>query len=253
LTGDDEETETLRDCALKLAAGELPEGWEIVPGSPLSRVAFNARLQIYFKEFSVRSPLERLRARLLGGRASLARKRNEELRFVGIETPESIAWGPLPGGGEYLFMRAAVGQDIATWLKTALSDRAGDALASRRQLLAGLGVFVGRLHATGFIPGDLRPTNIVAERLEDRFRFTLINNENTVKKLPPPGRSLLNNLIQLNLLPSSALTRTDRMRFFVGWRRQLRELSPIEAKVLAAEAYLGAARQMAGGIIGAPR
>ena len=38
-------------------------------------------------------------------------------------------------------------------------------------------------------------------------------------------------------------SRTDRMRVFVGWRRQLRELSPIEAKVVAVEA--NATAQMA--------
>ena len=62
--------------------------------------------------------------------------------------------------------------------------------------------------------------------------------------LPPPGRMLLQNLMELNLLPPSSLSRTDRMRVFVGWRRQLRELSPIEAKVVAAEAFHGAMRAM---------
>ena len=55
---------------------------------------------------------------------------------------------------------------------------------------------------------------------------------------------LLKNLMELNLLPPSALTRTDRMRFFVAWRRQMRDLSPVESKVLAVEAYHQAMRLM---------
>ena len=127
---------------------------------------------------------------------------------------------------------------------TTLATRTGEALATRRKLLAALGIFVGRVHATGFVPGELKPGDVLADLLDDRFQFTLINNERTVKKMPPPGRMLLRNLMELNLLPPSALSRTDRMRFFVGWRRQLRELSPIEAKVVAAEAYHWAMRLM---------
>ena len=129
-------------------------------------------------------------------------------------------------------------------MRKTLTEPNGDALTSRRQLLEALGIFIGRLHATGFLPGDLEASDVLAEQLEDRFQFTLINNEHSVKKLPPPGRMLLKNLMELNLLPPSALSRTDRMRFFVAWRRQMRDLSSIETKVLAAEAYHWAMRLM---------
>ena len=239
-----EESEALHHCAPQLAAGELPPGWEVVPGSAYTRVAFNPTLQVYYKEYLPRSPLAALQGLLRGSRATLARKRGDALLYVGIEAPEHLAWGKLPGGSEYLFMRAAAGQDVGTWLKATLVERGGEALATRRQLLENLGVFIGRVHATGFVHGDLQPANVFAELREGRFQFTLVNNDCTVRKLPPPGRMLLRNLMQLNLLPPSALSRTDRMRFFRGWRRQLRELSPIEAKLLAAEAYHWAMRCM---------
>lgn len=236
--------EDFHQCALQLAAGELPAGWEIEPNSSLSRVALNAEMKIYYKEFLPRSPLQSLKALLVGSAATRARQRSEALLYVGVEAPQSLAWGKLPGGREYQFTRAAAGRDVASWLKTTLASRAGDALATRRQLLEGLGVFVGRLHATGFIPGDLQASDVLADLLDDRFAFSLVNNERTVRKLPPPGRMLLKNLMELNLLPPAILSRTDRMRFFVGWRRQLRELSPIEAKVVAAEAYHWAMKLM---------
>jgi hypothetical protein len=239
-----EDPEQLRTCALQLAAGELPEGWDIVPASSSCRVAVNASLKVYYKEFPAGSPLQRLIALLRGSRVTRARRGNEALRYAGIEAPVSLAWGKLPGGGEYLFTRAAAGRDVASWLTTILAERKAEALATRRRLLGALGIFVGRVHATGFIPGQLEPGDVLADLLDDRFQFTLINNERTVKILPPPGRMLLRNLMELNLLPPPALSRTDRMRFFVGWRRQLRELSPIEAKLVAAEAYHWAMRLM---------
>jgi hypothetical protein len=239
-----EQAAALHECALELGAGKLPAGWDVVPSSSTSLVAYNPDLQCYYKKFLLRSPLDRLRAILTGGRATRSRKHNDALRYVGIGAPENLAWGKLPGGHQYLFTRAVPGQDVAVWLKTTLADRTGDTLAMRRQLLAALGIFIGRLHATGFIAGDLHPANIVADLVDGRFQFTLINNEHTIKKVPPPGRMLLRNLMQLNLLPPSALSRTDRMSFLVSWRRQLRELSPIEIKVLAAEAYQWAIQLM---------
>jgi hypothetical protein len=237
-------TEDLHRCAQQLAAGELPGGWDIVPGSSSARVAVNTALQIYYKEFPPPSPLGRVAALLSGSRATRLRKHSDALLYAGIEAPENVAWGRLPNGGEYLFTRAAAGRDVAGWLTGTPGQKCGEPLALRRKLLHDLGVFIGRLHATGFVPADLQATEILAALREDRFQFTLINNENTIKMLPPPGRKLLLNLVQLNLLPPTVLSRTDRMRFFTGWRRQMRELSAIEAKVLAAEAYHEAMRQM---------
>ena len=237
LDGDKGKEEALLGYALQLTAGELPSGWDIVNTSSACLVACNPSLQVYYKEFPLPSPIDRLIALLRGSRASRWRRHSDALKYAGIEAPESLAWGKLPNGREYLFTRTAAGLDVGSWLRKTLTERAGAALTSRRQLLEALGIFIGRLHATGFLPGDLEASDVVAELIDGRFKFTLINNDHSVKRLPPPGRMLLKNLMELNLLPPSALSRTDRMRFFVAWRRQMRDLSSIEAKVLAAEAY----------------
>lgn len=234
----------LHACARQLAAEELPPGWRIVPSSAHTRVAYNRALQIYYKEFLPRGPLERLRALLTGGRAARARKHANALLYVGIEAPAVLAWGKLPLGSQYLFSQAAAGQPIDTWLEKTLAGSDPQTLATRRQLLENLGVFIGRVHATGFIHGNLHPDNVLADLNEGRFQFTLLDNERTTRKIPPPGRMLLKNLMQLGMLPPAVLGKTDRMRFFKGWRRQMRELSPIEAKVMAAEAYLWTMQQL---------
>ncbi len=241
----DEEREELQRLAPILAGQELPPGWAMVQSSAFARVLRNQGRGIYYKEFLPRSPLEGLKAVVRGSRATRARQQGNALLLAGFEAPVNLAWGRLPGGREYLFTRAAGGQDVTSWLQTRLATRTGDTLATRRQLLRDLGVYIGRLHATGFVHGDLRPGNVLADLRQGRFLFTLIDNERTVQKHPPPGRMLLRNLMQLNMLPPEVLSRADRMRFFIGWRRQMRELSPIETKLLASEAYSWAMRRMA--------
>ncbi len=93
------------------------------------------------------------------------------------------------------------------------------------------------MHATGFIHGDLRTSNVLARMQGEEFRFTLIDNERNRQIVPPPGKALLKNLMQLNMLLPSDLSRTDRMRFFCEWRRQMRDIAPLEAKLLGADAY----------------
>lgn len=221
----------------------MPPGWEPVNSSGFTRVACNPSLQLFYKEFLPRSPAESAKALLRGSRAVRARKNDDALLYAGIDAPDNIAWGKLPGGREYLFSRTAPGQGITHWLRDTLVSREGEDLQTRRALLCELGRFIGRVHATGFIHGDLRPGNVLASMQGERFHFTLIDNERNVRKVPPPGRSLLRNLMQLNMLLPGDLSRTDRMRFFCAWRRQMRELSPLEAKVLAMEAYRWAMRR----------
>lgn len=240
----DSEREALHRLAPRLADRELPPGWQMVQSSAFARVACNPERRIYYKEFLPRSPLETLKGLIRGSRATRARRNGDALLLAGFGAPANLAWGKLAGGREYLFTGTARGQGLDTWLATTLTSRSRENLFLRRQLLKALGVFIGRLHATGFVHGDLRPGNVIAHQCEDRFTFTLIDNERTVHKDPPSGRMLLRNLMQLNMLPPQVLSRTDRMRFFSRWRRQMRELSPVESGLLAVEAYRWAMRRM---------
>lgn len=240
----EEEQRELHQCALQLADQQLPPGWEIVQSSAFAHVACNREREIYFKQFLPRSPAESMKALVRGSRATRARKNGEAMLRAGIDAPANLAWGKLPGGSEYLFSRAAPGDDVTRWLRVALSERSGEQLQTRRQLLRALGTCIGRVHATGFVHGDLRPGNILADLCGERFHFTLIDNERTVQYSPPAGKLLLKNLMQLNMLSLDELSRADRMRFFCEWRQQMRVLSEVETKLLAREAYQWAMRRL---------
>lgn len=229
---------------MQLSEDYLPDRWERVSHSAYTRVAVHRELELYYKEFLTRSPAASLQALAVGSRASRARANAEALLLAGIDAPENIHWGQLSGGTEYLFTTAAPGVGINYWLRDRLAGTDAETLRLRRQLLHALGTFIGRVHATGFIHGDLQPDHVLAELLQEQFRFTLLDNARISRKTPAPGRLLLRDLIQLNMLAPKIVSRTDRMRFFRAWRRQMRELSPIEAKILATEAYRRALRRL---------
>ncbi|WP_157976721.1 lipopolysaccharide kinase InaA family protein [Parahaliea mediterranea] len=227
-----------------LAGDEVPEGWEVVASSPYARVAREASLGVFYKAFLPRTPLERLKGLLRGSRARRARLQSDALNHAGFTAPENLAWGRLGGGREYLFSRAVPGEGITHWLRHGLSGRDAATLVLRRNLLRELGTYIGRLHATGFIHGDLRTSNVLANYKGGQFRFALIDNERNLRRRPPPGKLVLKNLMQLNMLLPSDLTRTDRWRFFQAWRRQHPELGHLEARILATESYRWAMRRL---------
>ncbi|MBT4519152.1 MAG: hypothetical protein HOC23_04035 [Halieaceae bacterium] len=239
MKGDSSTELDLHHCALLLANEQLPPGWEMVASSKFARVACNAEQQLFYKEFLPRGPLEDLKALLRGSRATRARRNNNALLLAGFDAPTNIAWGKLPGSREYLFASAVSGRSITDWLLTTAD------LRRRRHLLHQFGTFIGRLHATGFIHGDLRTSNILARPGPHHFQFALIDNERNRQHKPAPGKQILRNLMQLNMHSVIELSRTDRMRFFLAWHCQMRDLSRPEARLLAVQAWNWAMRRLA--------
>lgn len=233
----------LHQCALQLADQQLPDGWQIVASSRFARVAHNSETQIFYKEFLPRSPVETIKALIKGSRATRARKHSEALLTAGFNAPENLAWGQLTGAREYLFTRAVPGEGVSSWIKSWHSNREA-CRQEQRKFLRELGIFIGRLHATGFIHGDLRTSNVLAHRGMDRFEFSLIDNERNVQYRPAPGKLLLKNLMQLNMHTQDELSRADRWRFFRAWHSQMRELSTLEAKLIANESYQWAMKRL---------
>ena len=236
--------EQLEAAALTLAQGELPPGWQWVASSTSARVARQGQQGIFYKEFLPRSRMERLKTGLRGSRAARARHNSEALLRAGFNAPRNLAWGKLPGGRYYLVSAAVPGEGVTTWLRARLAGRSREALRYRRRLLEELGRFVGRLHRDGFVHGDLRPSNVLAVDTGERFEFALIDNERNRRRSPPDLRGMRRNLMQLNMLLPSDLTRTDRWRFFRAWRREMSVLADAEAEALAVGAYRWATRRL---------
>ncbi|MEM8662040.1 MAG: hypothetical protein AAGF35_14240, partial [Pseudomonadota bacterium] len=226
----EDQLDKLHAYAQALTSGELPAGWDTLQNSSPATVAHHAAQRLFYKEFAPRRPIGRLTALVNGGAMAKLHRQNRLFNLAGITVPETVAWGTLANGQEYLFTREAAGHSLLFWLSVSLKGADEDILKLRRRLLQALGVFTGRLHASGFLPGDMRLSEIYAEKIENRFRFTLLNNGKAMKKTPAPGRLLLRNLIEVNMLPENIVSISDRMRVFSAWKRQMRDLSPIEAR-----------------------
>jgi len=76
------------------------------------------------------------------------------------------------------------------------------------------------MHAAGIFHGDLRLGNILAKEENNGWHFFLIDNERTRKFRRLPSRLRLKNLVQVNMLNSDGITKTDRMRFFKAYFKE---------------------------------
>jgi hypothetical protein len=93
-----------------------------------------------------------------------------------------------------------------TALATALAALPGEARRRKRALLAALGNEVARLHAAGFVHGDLVPPNLLLAG--DRFVF--LDNDRT-RRLPG-AIGARRNLVQLGRFVVPGVGLTDRVR-----------------------------------------
>jgi tRNA A-37 threonylcarbamoyl transferase component Bud32 len=236
--------DTLHRCAALLADEKLPDGWQMDTGSGYTHVAHHEKWKLFYREFPPRSPAEKFKALFKGSDATRAWDNNQNLLWSGFSAPPTVARGTLPNDTEYIFTGIAKGERLSTWIKQGCNNEVWRRPIQKWALLRELGTFVGRLHATGFIHGDLQTLNILTYQGPSRFEFSLINNENNTQIQPVPGKLLLQNLMQLNLHLPSEISRSDRLRFFRAWHSQMRDLSDLEAKLLARRSYERAMSQL---------
>jgi tRNA A-37 threonylcarbamoyl transferase component Bud32 len=169
---------------------------------------------VYFKQYLRRSVWDFIKDFVRAGRAERAFKATEMLGENGFDTPAIIAMGK-SGYGLYHTANFLVALEIedAKHISQFISDNKLET-RDRRKLIRAFGQTIGRMHAKGIFHGDLRLGNILARQEKDRWRFFFLDNERTRKFYRLPGRLRLKNLVQVNMFPPTAISNTDRMRFF---------------------------------------
>lgn len=157
-----------------------------------------------------------------GWRAPRAFRMGRALVRAGFGAP-AVVMAARRGGAGLLVTRDVGGEDVAS----ALARRRDD-LAAKRALLRRLGGEVGRLHAAGFVHGDLVPPNVhvAGERL------VFLDNDRTRRSRLLVWLGGRRNLVQLGRFVVPGLTLADRTRVLAAYAAE-RRLSPRVRRRLA--------------------
>ncbi len=220
-------------AAAKLIAGStLPEYWAWVDSSETARVAHYFHCaehagdtdgggeSYYLKLFLPRSRWEPLKDALRGSRCERAIREGRYLRRLGITTPEVIASGRV-NGQDWMVTRGLEAIGLGVYFYAFLKrPQSASRLHWKRRVIVELGTFVGKLHRQGVVHGDLRLNNILIDIHAEEPTFILIDNErNSHYRSKIPLGLIKKNLVQVNMILSSTITRSDRLRFFLAYQK----------------------------------
>lgn len=162
---------------------------------------------VYFKQYLCRSLWDFMKHFARANRAERAFKASEMLGKNGFDSPAIIAMGKTANFLVTLEIENA--KQIYQFIsENKLNTR------DKRELIRAFGRTVGQMHAKGIFHGDLRLGNILVRQENDHWRFFFLDNERTRKFYHLPAMLRLKNLVQVNMLPPTAISNTDRMRFF---------------------------------------
>lgn len=216
-----------------LLAGKLPPDWEWVNSSTNSIVARCLKLSpVYYKEFLSRSPFERIKSLVRGSRCLKARVRGEILRRKGFRSPSVYCWGS-KGHRHFMITEGINAVGLTDYIyKHWQPPLSRDELLTKRRLIEKFGEEIGKLHQSGICHGDLRLNNILVEQTEDDPVFYFIDNERNSFFRRIPKRRIEKNLVQVNMINSTHVTRQDRLRFFRAYSETYLRFSPAEKLAL---------------------
>ncbi|MFO1352863.1 MAG: lipopolysaccharide kinase InaA family protein [Gammaproteobacteria bacterium] len=233
---------------VELLAGRLPTGWRWIASSRFARVACGSGGDaIYYKEFLPRSVFEGVKSWLRGSRCQRAVQQAALLEKHGFATPPVLGWGRC-GAREFMLTQAIASEGFADYGYRCWTQRPlpAQALRAKRALLRALGAEVGRLHRIGIAHGDLRPNNLLLHFLGNQARFYWIDNERNRQYRRVPMRKIRKNLVQINMLFSTALTRTDRLRFLCAYQQAYGRFGPQALRELARRVQRRTEERLAG-------
>ncbi len=194
----------------------------------------NRKIEVFLKEYHYRSFSDKIKHLIRKNRASRSVIAAELLSLHGFCAPRTIAYGwkkSLSFINERPFTlteSVADSKNIYEIFEKFNNKSSFVNTKKKREFIRNFGREIGKLHATGFSHGDLRCGNILVQENNDRWLFHYIDNERTkcFKRLPMKLR--IKNLVQINMLCSSAISRTDRLRFFKEYIKETRLINEEE-------------------------
>jgi tRNA A-37 threonylcarbamoyl transferase component Bud32 len=196
-------------------------GFTPLVSSAFARVysfAFNGEVYFY-KKYLSRNVFEPIKNFLRGDRAVRELKGDRLLIKNGFNVPKCMMAGKK--GSNVFKVSEAIkgGKDLTMFIKEEFSEGMNrNKTREKRNLCKLLGKEIGKLHATGIIHGDLRCGNVMIVKSSAMpIQIWFLDNERTVKYLSVSQKMRIVNLVQMNMIVSSIITSTDRMRFYIAY------------------------------------
>jgi len=149
-----------------------------------------------------------------GWRARQAFRASRMLVAAGFGAPETVLVARRGAAG-VLVSRDVGGEDLAEAVGRLGAGREPAARQAKRRLLRLLGAEVARLHAAGFVHGDLVPPNVRVSG--DRLVF--LDNDRTRRSRLLVAVGARRNLVQLGRFVVPGVTLTDRARVLDAYAR----------------------------------
>jgi len=171
-------------------------------------------LSVYFKGMDFKSLRDAIKQQFSKSRAFKAFEAELLLQSLGFGTPTTL----LTGWRQCLFFK-----DSFFTLSAALTDyedlytivaQLGEQSSSQKKaFIEQLAASIARMHRENIGHGDLRAGNVMCQYSEG-WQFSFLDNERTRQYTKLPENIRIKNLVQLNLLLSPVISKTDRQRFF---------------------------------------
>ena len=181
---------------------------------------FNGRLY-FLKKFISRDIFEPIKNFFRGDRAIRALKGDGLLLANGLNAPRCMMAGKK--GSNIFNVTEAIqgGKDLIMLFAEEFPEGEGmDRIKTRekRNLCKLLGKEIGKMHAKGIVHGDLRWGNVLIVKTPAReTQIWFLDNERTFGYSSISRKMRIVNLVQMNMIPSSVVTLTDRMRFYKSY------------------------------------
>ncbi len=171
-------------------------------------------LSVYYKSMDFKSLRDAIKQQLSKSRAIKAFEAELLLQSLNFNAPSTLltGWRQRIGFKDSFFTLSAALINYDDLYKT-VEQLKDNPSAQKRVFIEQLAATIARMHKENIGHGDLRAGNIMCQQSAS-WQFSFLDNERTrqYKKLPDNIR--IKNLVQLNLLLSPVISKTDRQRFF---------------------------------------
>jgi hypothetical protein len=185
-------------------------------------------LELYLKIYYPSTIFECLKDCFRQSRAFRAFRATHVLERSGFHVPTGVAAGEIRTlcwvRRAFLLTLAVPAVPLPRYLQMQYA-RPGGALAvkRKREFLKQLALEIRRMHGLGFVHGDLIPSNIMVQADGEGAKFFALDHDRT-RRYPAwlPNRLWRRNLVQLNRMELTNISRRDRVRFlkyYLGCRR----------------------------------